>query len=100
MTLSWIDLVNFAFPVIGLTVVLLGLLMNTSASYMHWESRRFFFALFSVMALYIASDLVELTFMQLVGQASRSSSTEASNTRSPCISRISSSRYPRAQYML
>ena len=65
MTLSWIDLVNFAFPVIGLTVVLLGLLMNTSASYMHWESRRFFFALFSVMALYIASDLVELTFMQM-----------------------------------
>ena len=65
MTLSWIDLVNFAFPVIGLTVVLLGLLMNTTASYMYWESRRFFFVLFSLLALYIASDLVELTFMQL-----------------------------------
>ena len=65
MTLSWIDLANFAFPVVGLTVVLMGLLMNTSAGYMQWESKRFFRLLFSLMTVYIVSDLLELTFMQL-----------------------------------
>ena len=42
MMLSWIDLANFAFPVIGLTVVVLGLLLNFTASYMPRENRRFF----------------------------------------------------------
>ena len=45
----------------------------------------------------VGSGIVLLTFMQLVPQASMSSSTLASNTRSPCISRISSSRYSLAQ---
>ena len=65
MTLSWIDLANFAFPVIGLTVVALGLSMNYSAGYMERESRRFFRVLFTLLALYNLSDLAELTFMQL-----------------------------------
>ena len=65
MMLSWIDLANFAFPVIGLTVVVLGLLLNFTASYMPRENRRFFRTFFSLMALYILSDLAELVFMQM-----------------------------------
>ena len=65
MMLSWIDLANFAFPVIGLTVVVLGLLLNFTASYMPRENRRFFRTFFSLMALYILSDLAELIFMQM-----------------------------------
>ena len=43
------------------------------------------------------SGSVELTVMQLSGLAHTASNTPFSNTRSPCISRMSSSRYSRAQ---
>jgi len=62
-----IDLVNFSFAVTGLTIVLLGLFLSLSLSYLESWTRRFFIALFSIAAVYILSDIVSQISLLFLG---------------------------------
>ena len=53
-----IDLINFSAAVTGLVIVLLGLFFTLAVNSLEKWTRRFFVALFSVAAAYVASDLL------------------------------------------
>ena len=53
-----IDLINFSAAVTGLVIVLLGLFFTLAMKSLEKWTRRFFVALFSVAAAYVASDLL------------------------------------------
>ncbi len=64
--MSYIDFINLALAVSGLSIAALGLIMNLAAPYMSKKDQKFFAVIFSMMILYISSDLLEqLSFLFL-----------------------------------
>ena len=64
---DWVDFVNFAIAISGLTAALLGLSVTLNATYVkHWE-RRYFCATFLLLAIYVASDLIAQISMDFLG---------------------------------
>ncbi len=60
---QWIDIINFAFGVAGLTQALTGFLLSYFLKSMGRRYRNFFLIFFGVMALYVIADLVsQLSF--------------------------------------
>lgn len=62
-----IDLVNFSAAFTGLVIVLLGLFFTLAVSPLEKWTRRFFVALFSVAAAYVASDLLSQVSLLFLG---------------------------------
>ena len=62
-----VDLINFSFAVTGLVIVLIGLFFTLTVSTLDTWTRRFFTALFSVAAAYVASDLLSQVSLLLLG---------------------------------
>lgn len=62
-----IDLVNFSAAFTGLVIVLLGLFFTLTVSYLDSRTRGFFTVLFSVAALYVASDLLSQISLLFLG---------------------------------
>ncbi len=55
---NWIDLLNFAFAVAGLTVALLGLLLSVFSTHLDRKDHLFFTTVFSLIIAYVLSDLL------------------------------------------
>ncbi len=62
-----IDLINFSAAVTGLVIVLLGLFFTLAVNSLEKWTRRFFVALFSVAAAYVASDLLSQVSLIFLG---------------------------------
>ena len=62
-----IDLINFSAAVTGLVIVLLGLFFTLAMKSLEKWTRRFFVALFSVAAAYVASDLLSQVSLLFLG---------------------------------
>ena len=62
-----IDLINFSAAVTGLVIVLLGLFFTLAMKSLEKWTRRFFVALFSVAAAYVASDLLSQVSLIFLG---------------------------------
>ena len=62
-----IDLINFSAAVTGLVIVLLGLFFTLAVNSLEKWTRRFFVALFSVAAAYVASDLLSQVSLLFLG---------------------------------
>ena len=62
-----IDMVNFAAAATGLVIVLLGLIFTIAVRYIETWTRRFFIVLFSVAAVYVASDLLSQVSLLFLG---------------------------------
>ena len=62
-----IDLINFSAAVTGLVIVLLGLFFTLAMKSLEKWTRRFFIALFSVAAAYVASDLLSQVSLIFLG---------------------------------
>ena len=65
--MSFINYANFALAVSGLSVAVLGLIMNLSASYMAKKDQTFFTVIFSLMIGYISSDLIAQISSNILG---------------------------------
>lgn len=66
--MDWIDLLNFALVVAGLTVVLLGMVMSRSVPYLDGWTRRFFTVFFGLLGAYVGSDLLSQISLQWLGE--------------------------------
>jgi sensor histidine kinase YesM len=62
-----IDLINFSAAVTGLVIALLGLFFTLAMKSLEKWTRRFFVALFSVAAAYVASDLLSQVSLLFLG---------------------------------
>ena len=62
-----VDLINFAAAFTGLVIVLLGLFFTLAVRHLEIWTRRFFIALFSVAAAYVASDLLSQISLLFLG---------------------------------
>ena len=62
-----IDLINFSAAVTGLVIALLGLFFTLAMKSLEKWTRRFFVALFSVAAAYVASDLLSQVSLIFLG---------------------------------
>ena len=62
-----IDLINFAAAATGLVIMLLGLVFTVAVRYLETWTRRFFIVLFSVAAVYVASDLLSQVSLLFLG---------------------------------
>ena len=61
------DVINFSAAVTGLVISLFGLFFSLAVSYLESWTRRFFIALFSMVAAYVASDLLSQISLNFLG---------------------------------
>ena len=72
---TFIDLMNFAIVVSGLTMALSGFILALSLRSLGKETRLFFIAFFCIMTAYTASDLLSQIFLALSGEFATHSKT-------------------------
>lgn len=65
--LNWIDYVNFAIDIAGLTISLVGIAAIMRIQYLNRITTRYFYALFVVFSLYIISDLTSHLSFHILG---------------------------------
>ena len=66
-----INLINFGFAIGGLTVAVLGLLLNSFIPYADRTNKRFFIVFFSLLTAYVASDLLSQIFLVVMEEDHR-----------------------------
>lgn len=62
-----IDLINYGFAAVGLTVAIMGLFLSFTMTYLSRQNKFFFKTFFSIMIAYITADLLEQTFFYIPG---------------------------------
>lgn len=65
--MNWIDLLNFAFAVAGLTCALLGLFFSVFSVYISRRNRIFFIIVFALIVAHILSDLIGQISILMLG---------------------------------
>ena len=66
---NWITIVNFSIPVAGIMIVLFGMVTAAASSFSDKATRRFFLLFYTVLALYLASDILSLIAELYVGRS-------------------------------
>ena len=66
--ITLIDLINYGFAAIGLTVAIMGLFLTITTTYMSRWNKLFFKVFFCVLIAYISADLLEQIFFYIPGE--------------------------------
>ena len=75
--MNWVDAVNFAFAVCGLITAVQGLILSRSVPYLEHRTRLFTLAVYSLIIVYIASDLLSQVSLIFFGPGYRDLSSAA-----------------------
>ena len=65
--LTWIDYINFAIAISGLTISFLAIILTFRIQYMDRWTRQFFLTLFGLLILYVSFDLISQISLKLLG---------------------------------
>ncbi|MBQ6500433.1 MAG: histidine kinase [Mogibacterium sp.] len=66
---NWTTVVNFSIPVAGIMIVLFGMVTTAASSFSDKATRRFLLLFYTVLALYLASDILSLIAELYVGRS-------------------------------
>lgn len=69
MMSNWTTVVNFSIPVAGIMIVLFGMVTTAASSFSDKATRRFLLLFYTVLALYLASDILSLIAELYVGRS-------------------------------
>ena len=69
MMSNWTNVVNFSIPVAGIMIVLFGMVTTAASSFSDKATRRFLLLFYTVLALYLASDILSLIAELYVGRS-------------------------------
>ena len=66
---NWTTVVNFSIPVAGIMIVLFGMVTTAASSFSDKATRRFLLLFYTVLALYLASDILSLIAELYIGRS-------------------------------